>query len=359
MKIDAEGHKFKEGTIQEGRVRWKSPSNIALVKYWGKYGEQLPKNPSISFTLDKAHTITQIDYRPKLDDGKLDINFFFEGKPNEAFGQKIEQFLVRQINLIPWVTQLQMTIKSENSFPHSSGIASSASGMSALVMCLLDIESKHKGVEISLAKASYISRLASGSASRSLFPDLAIWGSHNAIKGSSNLYAIPYGEEVNPMFKTFHDDILIISGKEKSVSSTAGHALMNGNIYAENRYMQANQNLMDIIRSMKEGDLEKFGAIVESEALTLHALMMCSTPSYMLMEPHTISVINEIRQYRKESKHPIYFTLDAGPNIHLLYPDNIAEQVSPFIKEVLQPYCVGGKMIYDKVGKGPQKLTHE
>ena len=103
----------------------------------------------------------------------------------------------------------------------------------------------------------------------------------------------------------------------------------------------------------------QFRAIVESEALTLHALMMCSTPSYMLMEPQTISVINEIRQYRKESKHPIYFTLDAGPNIHLLYPDNIAEQVSPFIKEVLQPYCVGGKMIYDKVGKGPQKLTHE
>jgi len=359
MKIDTEGHKFKEGAIQEGLVRWKSPSNIALVKYWGKYGEQLPKNPSISFTLDAAHTITEIDYRPKADDGKLEINFFFEGKPNEAFGQKIEHFLKKHVALFPWVTQLQMTIKSKNSFPHSSGIASSASGMSALVMCLSDIESKHNGEEISLAKASYISRLASGSASRSVFPELAVWGSHNAIEGSSNLYATTYSKEVNPMFTQFHDDIMIISAKEKSVSSTAGHALMNGNIYAENRYMQANQNLMDIIRSMKEGDLEKFGEIVESEALTLHALMMCSTPSYILLEPHTISVINEIRQYRSESKLPLYFTLDAGPNIHLLYPDDIADQISPFIEEVLQPYCVGGKIIKDKVGQGPQNLINE
>jgi len=253
--------------------------------------------------------------------------------------------------------QFSLRIESDNSFPHSSGIASSASSMSALVMALLDIECTHNGSTISLEKASYLSRLASGSASRSVFPELAIWGSHSSINGSSNLYAVEYGKEVNPIFNTFHDDILIVSKTEKSVSSTAGHALMNDNIYAGNRYMQANQNLMDIIRAMKEGDLERFGTIVESEALTLHALMMCSTPSYMLMEPHTISIINEIRRYRKETKQPLYFTLDAGPNIHLLYPDSIADEVNPFIIEVLKPYCVDGKIINDRVGQGPKKLS--
>lgn len=357
MKLNLEGLQFKEGALQKGKVKWQSPSNIALVKYWGKHGQQLPNNPSISFTLNHAHTITEIEYVPKTEKGEVTLDFFFEGKSNVPFGQKIKKFLKTHIDLFPWVRQFHFKIDSDNSFPHSSGIASSASSMSALVMCLLDIEARHSSKELSLQKASYLSRLASGSASRSVYPKLAIWGAHSSIPGSSNLYAVEYGNEVNPMFHTFHDDILIVSKVEKSVSSTAGHALMNDNIYAENRYMQANQNLMDIIRAMKEGDLEKFGEIVESEALTLHALMMCSTPSYMLMEPNTISIINEIRRYRKETNHPVYFTLDAGPNIHLLYPHNIEQEVNPFINEVLKPYCVDGKIINDQVGQGSKKIS--
>jgi len=357
MNFKVEGQKISEDKLQSGTVKWQSPSNIALVKYWGKHGNQLPKNPSISFTLDTAHTNTEIAYTPKKDNDTVDIAFQFEGKLNEKFGKKIKQFLEKNKVLFPWITQFNFKIASDNSFPHSSGIASSASSMSALAMCLSEIESTHLQKEKSLEKISYISRLASGSASRSVFPELAIWGSHSSIPGTSDLYAKAYGKEVNPLFRSFRDDILIVSSKEKSVSSTAGHALMNDNIYAENRYLQANQNLMEIIRAMKEEDLERFGEIVESEALTLHALMMCSTPSYMLMEPHTISIINEIRQYRKETNNPIYFTLDAGPNIHLLYPESISEKVSPFINEVLKPYCVGGKIIQDKVGQGPKKLS--
>jgi len=357
MKINLEGIKFEKASVKEGNVKWRSPSNIALVKYWGKHGEQLPNNPSISFTLDNAHTDTEIKYTPKEDNGKVELTFSFEEKPNLPFGQKIQKFLQKNLELFPWLSQVRLTMESENSFPHSSGIASSASSMSAMIMCLSEIESAHSGEDISLERASYMSRLASGSASRSLYPELAIWGAHSSIPLSSNLYAIEYGNEVNPIFKTYHDDILIVSKKEKSVSSTAGHALMNDNIYAENRYLQANQNLMEIIRAMKECDLEKFGEIVESEALTLHALMMCSTPSYMLMVPNTISIINEIRQYRKDTSLPIYFTLDAGPNIHLIYPDNISEEVNPFINEILKPFCISGKIIRDQVGKGPKKIS--
>jgi len=356
MTYNPVGKKFEENLLKSGVTKWKSPSNIALVKYWGKYGIQLPRNPSISFTLDNAHSITEVEYSPKEDNEQIDLSFSFEGKPNEAFGKKIKKYLEKQMIYFPWITQMQLKIKSENSFPHSSGIASSASSMSALVMCLLDIESELSGSKISTKKASFLSRLASGSASRSVFPELSIWGAHSSIDGSSNLFAISYEKECDPLFSTFHDDILIVSNKEKSVSSTAGHQLMESNVYAEQIYGQASDHLMKIIRAMKEGDMETFGEIVEAEAMTLHALMMCSSPSYVLMEPNTLNIISEIRSYRKETGVPVYFTLDAGPNIHMLYPDKVKKEIHNFTEERLKRYCVNGKIIRDQVGQGPSKL---
>lgn len=357
MSYKPVGKRIEASELPSGKVSWKSPSNIALVKYWGKYGDQLPKNPSISFTLNHAHTITSLGFKPKKEDGTVSLDFSFEGEPNEPFGQKIIRFLEKRQEYFPWIDQYHFTIESQNSFPHSSGIASSASSMSALVMCLMDIEAQINGTELDIQKASYLSRLASGSASRSVYPELSVWGAHSSIQGSSNLYAIGYEGEVNPLFQNFHDDILIVSATEKSVSSTAGHALMDQNVYAENRYAQANDNILRLIRAMKEADLSTFGEIVESEAMTLHALMMCSTPSYVLMEPATLSIISAIRAYRKETAHHVYFTLDAGPNIHLLYPDDIRTEIHAFVEEQLKPFCIDGKIIRDIVGKGPEKIA--
>ena len=126
----------------QGKVGWQSPSNIALVKYWGKKGKQIPQNPSISFTLSECCSETFISFE-KAD--RLDFRFFFEGKENPAFGAKIEKFLLDYQAFFPFINQLSLTIESRNTFPHSSGIASSASSMSAFVMCLLDIESKLVG----------------------------------------------------------------------------------------------------------------------------------------------------------------------------------------------------------------------
>jgi len=110
---------------------WKTPSNIALVKYWGKTEPQIPKNASISFTLSNCHTITTIDFTLKItsDANNNEINFelFFEGKKKEDFKPKIAKFFERILEYCPYLTTYTMVIHSENSFPHSSGIASSAS----------------------------------------------------------------------------------------------------------------------------------------------------------------------------------------------------------------------------------------
>ena len=341
-----------------GRMGWACPSNIALVKYWGKKGKQLPQNPSISFTLSECRSETFVTFE-KAD--RFGFSFYFEGKENPAFGAKIEKFLLENQAFFPFINQLNLKVESRNTFPHSSGIASSASSMSAFVMCLLDLErspslSKGQPLDINSQKASYFSRLASGSAARSVFPAMALWGKTEAYEGSSDEYAVSLENDIHPVFKTYHDSILIVSGETKSVSSRAGHALMEGNPYAPARYAQANENIKNLLSALKSGDLDTFIHITESEALQLHALMMCSNPSFILMKPNTLIIINKIRDFREETKIPLCFTLDAGPNVHLLYPESEAEKVEHFIKDNLATYCVDNKWIADHVGDGPKNL---
>lgn len=339
----------------QGNLSWQSPSNIALVKYWGKKGKQLPQNPSVSFTLSNCRTVTSVAYERS---NEFHLDFRFEGKENPEFAVKIEKFLLDNLASFPFLTQLDLHMDSHNTFPHSSGIASSAASMSALVMCLLDLERHVSGVkDMDLRKASYFSRLASGSACRSVFPVMALWGKSSVTPDSSDEYAVSLEEKIHPLFKTYHDSILIVSDSAKAVSSRAGHALMEGNPYAEARYQQAKENTKTLFAALGSGDLDAFIRITESEAMQLHALMMCSNPSYVLLKPDTLNLIDEIRHFREETKIPVCFTLDAGPNVHLLYPDKDAEKVDAFIRNVLDTYCVGGQWIADQVGQGPQKLA--
>lgn len=336
-----------------GKVGWASPSNIALVKYWGKKGKQLPQNPSISFTLSECRSETFVSFE-KAD--RFVFSFFFEGKENPAFGAKIEKLLLDNLAFFPFINQLDWKVESRNTFPHSSGIASSASSMSAFVMCLLDIENQIVVKQFDFQKASCFSRLASGSAARSVYSKMALWGATEAYEGSSDEYAVPLENDIHPIFKTYHDSILIVSGETKSVSSRAGHALMEGNPYASARYAQANENTKNLLSALKSGDLDTFINITESEALQLHALMMCSNPSFILMKPNTLNLINEIREFREETMIPLCFTLDAGPNVHLLYPEQEADKVEYYIKNVLADYCDRERWIADHVGDGPKKL---
>ncbi len=344
-----------------GEVVWQSPSNIALIKYWGKYGNQLPKNPSISFTLSNAYTETSIKYKSRpTESDVIDLSFYFEGKKHDAFEKRIKKFIESLTTYFPFILQLSFEINSKNSFPHSTGIASSASAMSALALCLCDMEQLcYKTLpnkNAFLKKASFISRLGSGSACRSIYPKVALWGGYDSLKESSNYWAIDYSPKVHPIFHTFHDSILIVSGKEKAVSSTAGHALMDNNPYAAIRYQSAIYNMLTISEQLKSGDLVTFGEVVEQEALGLHALMMTSKPSYILMRPNTLKIIEKVRAFRRNTNTPVYFTLDAGPNIHLLYPDNVEKSVKDFISSELLIYCDEGRCIHDKIGAGPIKI---
>jgi diphosphomevalonate decarboxylase len=299
-----------------------------------------------------------LSIEPKLSTSDdIELRFYFENKENLAFRLKILKFFESIHKEFSFLRDYSIVVQSMNSFPHSSGIASSASAMSALALCLCSIDdmlNKRKTPKKDFfERASHFARLGSGSACRSIYPLMASWGEFKQIKNSSDKFATDCSDWIHPVFKTFQNSILIASAAEKKVSSRVGHSLMDKNPFAKARYKQANVNLSKLIKAMAEGDLETFGDITESEALTLHALMMCSTPSYTLMTPNTLAMIERIRAFREDTKLPLYFTLDAGPNIHLLYPKKIAEKVRTFIDLELVELCENGKVIFDQVGKGP------
>lgn len=355
--IPSNNHKYPE----EGTVGWKAPSNIALVKYWGKHANQIPANPSVSFTLDACATRTSMTFEKlKKPVDSFSFDFFFEGSPKQSFRPKLLTFFDRVAHYLPFLRYYHFKIDSSNSFPHSSGIASSASGMAALALCLLEIE-RQGNTDISqdhfIKKASFLARLGSGSACRSIQGDLIQWGRTASIEQSSDLFGITYPFEVHSHFKKYHDTILLVHKGQKTVSSSVGHGLMKNHPFAENRFVQAHQNLEKLRPILKNGDLEAFISIVESEALTLHAMMMTSQPHFILMLPNTLEIINRMWAYRQETKIPICFTLDAGANVHLLYPESEKEKCIQFIQDELVAYCENGHYICDRIGNGAKQIS--
>lgn len=341
-------------------VSWQAPSNIALVKYWGKTGLQLPANPSVSFTLDSCFTQTTVKFeRTKKVKGIPAVKVFFEGNLAPEFLPKVESFLGHAAILQPHLREFSLEIHTTNSFPHSSGIASSASGMAALACCLMDFEKQlfpYSLPEYINKKASLMARLGSGSAARSIEGGIIMWGLHPEFKGSSDLYGIPFPGEVAPVFENYQDTVLLVDKGKKSVSSSVGHGLMKGHLYAKSRFQQAREHLINLKPIFESGNLTEFMNLVETEALSLHAMMLTSNPSYLLMKPETLAIIERIREFRQDTGEPVSFTLDAGANVHVLYPESAATEVYPFICDHLLKHCVDGEHIRDRVGKGAIKI---
>lgn len=346
-------------SLERGTFTWSAPSNIALVKYWGKKPGQIPANPSVSFTLNHCKTITSLAFEKKTSGGHS-FNLLFEGQPKEDFKPKIQKFFERIDAYLPFLKDYHFTIDTRNTFPHSSGIASSASGMAALAMNLMSLElalNPEMTDDYFYRKASFLARLGSGSACRSIKGEVVVWGNHADTGGSSDLFGVPFPGTLHEKFRNYQDTILLVDKGEKQVSSTVGHELMHGHPYAQQRFQQAHENLTRISRVLESGNLDEFIKIVESEALTLHAMMMTSMPYFILMKPNTLEIINRIWKFRRDTNIPVCFTLDAGANVHVLYPENDIAAVLQFIKSELVGYCQNGQYICDNIGFGASSIN--
>ena len=248
-----------------------------------------------------------------------------------------------------FLKKLKLRIKSTNTFPHSAGIASSASSMSALALCLLSVEEKLFGKsreDAFVREASELARLASGSACRSLYGGYVVWGALANVEGSNDRFAIPVTGNIHP-----------VSTSKKPVLSRTGHAFMDTHPFAEARYRMAARNADQMVGALQQGDIETFIRITEQEALTLHSLMMSSSRPYLLIKPNTVKLIDLIRNFRKTTGVPVCFTLDAGPNVHILYPAEYQVRIKDWIGNELSPLLENGLWLDDEIGPGPVYLN--
>lgn len=332
-----------------------APSNIALIKYWGKQEGQLqrPLNPSLSLTLDKSRTFTSARLRPSDTPGRdIRFRFYLDDRHQPDFEPKIARFFERIKPYAPYIEAFEWEIRSRNTFPHGSGIASSASGFAALAKLVMQLEEALLGPleeDYKLAKTSFLARLGSGSAARSVAAPAMIWGRHPLVQGSTDEYAIRLPFALPEAFGRLRDTILLVDSGQKAVSSTEGHRLLENHPYREARIRQANEHFALLLEALRQGDWNTLGRITEAEALSLHGLMMTSSPYYILMKPLTLEIIQKLWEWRGQNNLPVYFTLDAGANVHLIYPDEVAGSVREWLEKNFTRLIQNNAFIDDKI----------
>jgi len=329
--------------LQNGDVGIASaPSNIALIKYWGKnkLKFQEPDNSSLSFTLDHFRAQTNITVRgrffPEGDAPEyVPENLFHltdseSQKSTEVIPEKLSKFLKRILH--PYANDIGLKIESENNFPTACGIASSAAGFAALCFALDNLLNLEK--HFSLLERQYWlsqwSRLGSGSALRStcLASSSKFVSWELKKNGSSEIKNISYHKEWNHL----QHCVLILDSKEKEVSSSSGHLFADTSPFYKIRLSYVEENFTKFKQAIEEFDFDFITKFTEYDAFFMHSIMHTSTPQAIYLNTETSFVISEFVRFRQKTKIKAFWTLDAGPNVHILYLQKYHAQIKRFQK---------------------------
>ncbi|MBD3279264.1 MAG: diphosphomevalonate decarboxylase [Candidatus Pacebacteria bacterium] len=323
-----------------------APSNIAFSKYWGKIDDELtlPLNDSISMTLDTIFTHTTVEFGPQyaknevwLSDSKTKATLAKDQKQARVLQQ------LKRLRRLAGVKDFAKVV-SHNNFPTGAGIASSASGFSALTAaCLAALN-----IQVDKKQQSILTRLAgSGSATRSVYGGFVKW--HQG-KNSESSYA-------EQLYDQDHWDlaniILVTESAAKKHSSLIGHARSKSSPFMVARLKAVLQHNQDLETALKSKDFQLLGQVIEQEMFSLHAVTMTSQPPILYWNGTTVEILHEVRKLRDQGLES-YATLDAGPNVHLITESSNIKKLQKHFSDF-----VGVKQIFVcKVGKGV-KITKQ
>ena len=293
-------------------------SNIALVKYWGVVDEalRLPANGSISLTLDAATTTTTVHF-----DSALHADAFaLDGQP--ASGEILARVSAHldRMRALAGVT-ICANVESSNTFPASAGIASSASGFAALTAA----GTAALGLNLSPHQLSALARLGSGSACRSMIGGWAEWLPGTRHEDSYAVQIAP------PEYWDVRDLVAVVSQERKATSSAQGHTLARSSPLFAGRLRKVESTLPVVRKAILARDFHVLGALAEADALSMHAVMLTSRPPLVYWLPATLELIHAVQAWRAEGA-PCYFTIDAGPNVHVLTLPETAEEIQTRLK---------------------------
>lgn len=326
-----------------------APTNIALLKYWGKQCEakQWPANNSLSMTLSEWKTKCRISVLK----GEGGHEFYF----NDRLLQASDGFAKKAYSHIDLLTKkLSLTkrfkVCSENTFPTGCGVASSASSMAALTLGILlaglDLDHLDDLVDAGwdLNKIADLARLGSGSACRSLLGGFVLWEAGN--KAENQCVSQLYDETWWPL----EDTLIVFSDKPKSVSSSQAHKNAWSSPFFAPRVAGCPERQLLMSEGIRKKDFSLLGPALESEALEMHAVMMTANPATNYLSKDSMEFLASFRRFRQEKDAQLWFTIDAGPNIHILGEPKEQEKLASYLKTIDSDI----KWLKDSVGAGPK-----
>ncbi len=283
-----------------------SNSNIAFIKYWGNRDHQLrlPATSSLSMNLDGLHTRTTVTFDSSL---PADVVVLGGDVQSPEATHRVSQHLDRIRKLAGLSTPAR--VDSQNNFPAGTGIASSASAFSALTVAACAAA----GLQLSERELSILARQGSGSASRSIPTGFVEW---QAGTDSTDSYSFSIAA---PTHWALADCIAIVSHAHKQVGSTGGHALAHTSPLQQARIDDTPRRLLACREALLARDFPRFADIVEEDSTMMHAIMMTSRPALYYWLPPTLAIMEEVQKWRAQGL-PACFTIDAGPNVHIITP---------------------------------------
>ena len=279
-------------------------SNIAFIKYWGNADHPLriPSNGSISMNMAGFETRTQVEFGEALQTDSLCLN----GK--DVGGIQVDRVsaMLDRVRAMAGIN-LKAAVSSENNFPTGAGIASSASAFSALALAA----STAAGLELEEAELSRLARTGSGSASRSIPGGFVEWQAGDSHE-SSYAFSIALPDHWDLV-----DCVAVCSTVHKPTGSTQGHALADTSPLQAARVADAGRRLELCRDALLKRDFEAFADVVELDNNLMHAVMMTSNPRLIYWQPASLAILQAVPAWRAKGI-PVCYTVDAGPNVHML-----------------------------------------
>ena len=297
--------------------------NIALVKYWGKQNKILnhPASPSLSITLDSLITKTKVS-------ASTETRLLLNGKRNEDL--KVAKFLdlFREKFELPPVS-----VETDNNFPTGAGLASSASGFAALVTAL----NENFQLGLSLSTLSEWARRGSASAARSIF------GGFVTLQGPN--------WKADQLAKELHWDleicIVVINEGPKKISSTTGMKTSEATSPFYLEWIKSADSDFEIAKkAIIERDFVKLSEVSEQNCLKMHSVMHTSQPAISYWAPGTVLAMELVREIRSTGT-PAFFTMDAGPQVKVIYPKQYRTIIQKGLKELKNV-----RLIWASIGPG-------
>ena len=316
-----------------------APANIAFIKYWGKQDEKLrlPLNASFSMNLSEAVTTTTVEFSKNLATDEISA-------VNEVFSEKEKQRMSKHLDVIRKKARvnLQAKVVTKNSFPKGTGAAASASGFAALTVAAVSAS----GLSLSEKELTILARIGSGSACRSIPDGFVLWerGTDSENSFAHSLYPPDYWD--------LRDVLVIVASDMKKVLSTEGMSRVQTSPFLQSRLHGLPSKIKRMLTIFTKKDFAALGNLIEEDSLNMHAVMMTQSPPIFYWNSATLEIMHAVYEWRAQG-FPVYFTIDAGPNVHLICEAKDEQKVVEKVRQL----GVVNEIVVNKPSKGAGLLN--